>query len=116
MNQVFLNLIVNAAQAIAEKQGTGSGTKGRISLVTRIREAAVEIRVGDTGMGIPEAIRDQVFLPFFTTKPVGKGTGQGLSIVHSVITKAGGTIDFESVAGQGTCFVIRLPSRDAPPA
>jgi signal transduction histidine kinase len=110
MNQVFLNLVVNAAHAIAERVSATPGEKGRISLSSRVQDSWVEIKVGDTGAGIPEAIRDRVFLPFFTTKPVGKGTGQGLSIVHSVITKSGGTIDFESEVGRGTCFTIRLPA------
>jgi signal transduction histidine kinase len=109
MNQVLLNLIVKAAHAITEKLARTPGEKGRITLSSRLQGAWVEIQVEDTGAGIPEAIRDQVFLPFFTTKPVGKGTGQGLSIVHSVITKSGGTIGFESVVGQGTRFIIRLP-------
>jgi PAS domain S-box-containing protein len=116
MNQAFLNLVVNAAHAIADRLAGTPGAKGRISISSRFQEDTVEIRVGDTGSGIPEAIRDQVFLPFFTTKPVGKGTGQGLSIVHSVITKAGGSIDFESAVGQGTCFIIRLPCKEPPPA
>jgi len=109
MNQVFLNLLVNAAHAIAERPTAGAAAKGRISIATRAVDGWVEIRVRDTGAGIPEAIRGQIFLPFFTTKPVGKGTGQGLAIVHSVITKHGGTIDFESEVGQGTCFIVRLP-------
>ena len=110
MNQVLLHLIVNAAHAIAEKPGGSPAEKGRITLSSRTQGAWVEIRVADTGAGIPEGVRDQIFLPFFTTKPVGKGTGQGLSIVHSVVTKNGGTIDFDSVVGQGTCFTIRLPA------
>jgi PAS domain S-box-containing protein len=110
MNQVFLNLIVNAAHAIAERVSGAPGEKGRITLVSRVRDSLVEIEVRDTGAGIPEAIRNQVFLPFFTTKPVGQGTGQGLAIVHSAVTKCGGAIDFESVVGQGTCFTIRLPA------
>jgi len=110
MNQVFLNLVVNAAHAIAERIGAAPGEKGRISLSSRAQGPWVEIKVGDTGAGIPEAIRDRVFLPFFTTKPVGKGTGQGLSIVHSVITRSGGTIDFESEVGRGTCFTVRPPA------
>jgi signal transduction histidine kinase len=113
MSQVLLNLIVNAAHAIAEKLAGTPGEKGRITLSSLRQGAWVEIRVGDTGAGIPAGIRDQIFLPFFTTKPVGKGTGQGLSIVHSVVTKSGGTVDFESVVGQGTCFIIRLPSSPA---
>jgi signal transduction histidine kinase len=106
LNEVFLHLIVNAAQAIAEK---GEAGKGRITVATRALEEGVEIRIRDTGMGIPDAIRDRVFLPFFSTKPVGKGTGQGLSIVHSVIAKHGGTVAFESEPGQGACFIIHLP-------
>ena len=109
MNQVFLNLLVNASHAIAERFGGRPGEKGRITLRSRVQGPWVEIRVEDTGVGIPEAIRQQIFLPFFTTKPVGKGTGQGLSIVHSVVTKSGGFIDLESQVGQGTCFIIRLP-------
>jgi signal transduction histidine kinase len=115
MNQVLLNLVVNAAHAIAEKLGGAPGEKGRITLSSRLQGPWVEIRVGDTGAGIPEGIREKIFLPFFTTKPVGKGTGQGLSIVHSVITKTGGSIDFESVVGQGACFIIRLPLPQANP-
>lgn len=106
LNQVFLNLIVNAAQAIGER---GLPEKGRISITTRSLEQGVEIRIRDTGAGIPEAIRERIFLPFFTTKPVGKGTGQGLSIAHSVIARHGGTLRFESVLDQGTCFIISLP-------
>jgi signal transduction histidine kinase len=70
----------------------------------------VELRISDTGAGIPEAIRGRIFDPFFTTKKVGKGTGQGLAIVHDVITdKHQGTISFESEVGAGTTFIIRLP-------
>jgi len=73
----------------------------------------VEIRIGDTGTGIPEKARDRVFDPFFTTKPVGKGTGQGLAIARSVIVdKHGGTISFETETGRGTTFIIHLPTTD----
>jgi signal transduction histidine kinase len=106
LNQVFLNLIVNAAHAIAEKADSG---KGGITVATRVVGADAEIRITDTGAGIPEAIRERIFLPFFTTKAVGKGTGQGLAIAHSVIAKHRGSIDFESQVGVGTCFIIRLP-------
>jgi signal transduction histidine kinase len=71
----------------------------------------VEIRVQDTGAGIPEGIRDRIFDPFFTTKPVGKGTGQGLAIARAVIVdKHGGSIRFESQPGQGTTFILELPT------
>jgi len=109
LNQVILNLIVNAAQAIADGNKE-SGEKGSIHIKTRKQGDCVEIRVTDTGGGIPEPIQSKVFDPFFTTKPVGKGTGQGLAIAHSVIVqKHHGTIRFESKPGIGTTFIIQLP-------
>ena len=108
-NQVILNLIVNAAHAIAEVV-KDSGRQGQIRITTRQAGAAAEIRISDTGGGIPPAIQSKVFDPFFTTKPVGQGTGQGLAIAHSVIVqKQGGSIQFESEPGCGTTFVIQLP-------
>jgi len=110
LNQVFLNLIVNAAQAIREKLGPSPPEKGAIRVITRRVGGTVEVRVADTGCGIPESIRSQVFNPFFTTKQVGTGTGQGLSIAHTMVADShGGTIDFETVEGEGTTFIIRLP-------
>ncbi len=110
-NQVILNLIINAAHAIADVIGPQPIQKGKITVSTRSRGDWVEIRITDTGTGIPEAIRDRVFDPFFTTKPVGKGSGQGLAIARSVILdKHGGTLTFETEPGRGTSFVIRLPS------
>ncbi|MDQ3818405.1 MAG: ATP-binding protein [Acidobacteriota bacterium] len=110
LNQVVLNLIINAAHAIADVVGDGSLGKGVIKISTRLDGEWVEIRVQDTGTGIPEGIRSRIFDPFFTTKEVGKGTGQGLTISHSVVVeKHGGTIAFESVEGAGTTFIIRLP-------
>jgi signal transduction histidine kinase len=108
-NQVILNLIVNAAQAIEECVGTEK-RKGLIHISTRRIGAFAEIRIHDTGCGIPPEIQSKVFDPFFTTKPVGKGTGQGLTIAHSVVVqKHQGSIRFESEAGQGTTFVLQLP-------
>ena len=108
-NQVILNLIVNAAHAIGDVVKS-SGGKGAILVGTRRDGDFAEIRVSDTGGGIPEAIRSKVFDPFFTTKAVGKGTGQGLAIAHSVIVqKHRGTIRFESENGKGATFVIQLP-------
>ena len=108
-NQVMLNLIVNAAHAIADVVRE-SGGKGKIHITTRNAGNNVEIRVSDTGCGIPEDVRSKVFDPFFTTKPVGKGTGQGLAIAHSVIVqKHGGAISVESEPGRGTTFIIELP-------
>ncbi len=109
INQVILNLIVNAAHAISDVS-KGTGQKGAIHLSTSRQEECVEIRVADTGSGIPEAIQSRIFDPFFTTKPVGKGTGQGLAIAHAVIVKKHhGAINFETTPGVGTTFVIRLP-------
>jgi len=108
-NQVILNLIVNAAHAIGDVVGS-TGEKGIIEITTRRDGCHAEIRVKDTGCGIPEAIQSKVFDPFFTTKPVGRGTGQGLAIAHSVIVqKHRGTLGLESKPGQGTTFIIRMP-------
>jgi two-component system, NtrC family, sensor kinase len=109
-NQVILNLIVNAAHAIDDRLRPNSPAKGEILISTKSVDSQVEIRVSDTGTGIPEAIRSQIFDPFFTTKEVGKGTGQGLAIAYAVVvTKHGGTIHCESEVGVGTTFVIRMP-------
>ena len=111
LNQAILNLVVNGAHAIAERgNGEDGNDLGTITLTTEQFEQHVEIRVSDTGSGIPDSVRDRIFEPFFTTKPVGKGTGQGLSIAYSVIVeKHGGTIDIESQRDVGTTFIIRLP-------
>jgi PAS domain S-box-containing protein len=107
-NQVILNLVVNAAHAIADKEG-GKG-HGTIGVSTRRRGDLVEIRISDTGIGIPQEVRGRVFEPFFTTKEVGKGSGQGLAISRSIIVdKHRGEIFFETEVGRGTTFVIRLP-------
>jgi two-component system, NtrC family, sensor kinase len=115
-NQVILNLIVNAAHAIADVVGDGGNGKGTITVTTRRAEGgAIEIRIQDTGGGIPEKVRDRIFEPFFTTKAVGKGTGQGLAIARSVIVdKHGGTIHFETEIRKGTTFIIRLPNTSTP--
>jgi two-component system NtrC family sensor kinase len=113
-NQVILNLIVNAAHAIGDTHREGSGPKGTITVTTKHDRGWVEIRIRDSGTGIPEAARGKIFDPFFTTKSVGKGTGQGLAIARSVIVdKHGGTICFETETGQGTVFILRIPV--APP-
>jgi len=108
-NQVILNLIVNAAHAIADV-AKARPDKGTITVSTRQVERWAEVRVSDTGGGIPESIRDRIFDPFFTTKPVGKGTGQGLAIAHdAIINKHRGAISVESAVGEGTTFIVRLP-------
>ena len=108
-NQVILNIIVNAAHAIADAVN-GNGGKGLITVSTRRDGDWVEIRISDTGTGIPEAVRPRIFDPFFTTKEVGRGTGQGLAISHSVIVeKHKGSSSFETEMGKGTTFIIRMP-------
>ena len=110
INQVVLNILVNAAHAIGEKLGSDSTEKGLITVKTLADEGWAHIDISDTGGGIPDEIKRRVFDPFFTTKAVGKGTGQGLSIAHSVIVnKHGGRLDFESEMGKGTKFRISLP-------
>jgi signal transduction histidine kinase len=113
INQVVLNIVVNAAHAIGDVV-KATGQKGRITITTRPDGDWVEIRIADTGGGIPDAIRQKIFDPFFTTKPVGKGTGQGLAIARSVVVdKHGGTITVESQVGRGTTFILRLPVKPA---
>jgi two-component system, NtrC family, sensor kinase len=110
LSQVILNLVVNAAHAIADARRGEGGEKGRIRISTRLEAAFVVIEVSDTGTGIPESIRDRIFDPFFTTKPVGRGSGQGLAIVYDVVVeKHGGDIDVTSEVGRGSTFVVRLP-------
>jgi PAS domain S-box-containing protein len=114
LNQVFMNLLVNAAQAIPEK--------GEIRIETAVRNEEAVVWIQDNGSGIPADRLSRIFEPFFTTKPVGKGTGLGLSISYGIIRNHGGKLDVESEPGRGTCFVIRLPlsgmpeDRDAGPA
>ncbi len=113
LNQVILNMVVNAAHAIADVVRDNTEEKGAIKVSTRKNGKWAEILIKDTGAGIPEEIRSKIFDPFFTTKEVGRGTGQGLNIAHSVIVeKHGGTIDVESEMGKGSCFTIRLPLED----
>jgi signal transduction histidine kinase len=114
-NQVLLNLIVNASHTIAEAAGPDGSKRGLITVSTRVCGEWAEIRIRDTGCGIPEHIRHKIFDPFFTTKPVGKGTGQGLAIAHTaIVDRHQGTLTFESEVGAGSVFIIRLPLN--PPA
>jgi signal transduction histidine kinase len=109
INQVVLNLIVNAAHAIGDVVKE-TQAKGKIRVATRVLDDQVEIAISDTGKGIPVEVRAKIFDPFFTTKEVGKGTGQGLAIARSVVVdKHGGTLHFETEVGRGTTFYIRLP-------
>jgi len=108
LNQVFLNLIVNAAHAIRES-GKDAET-GRIRITTERVRDRVLIHVSDNGCGIPKENVDRIFDPFFTTKEVGRGTGQGLAIARSIIVdKHGGFIEVQSEPGVGTSFILSLP-------
>jgi signal transduction histidine kinase len=113
LNQAVLNMIVNAAHAIGDVVKLSPGALGRIRIQTKFDDNAVQIRISDTGAGIPEAIRQRIFDPFFTTKEVGKGTGQGLAIARSVVVdKHKGRIEVESEVGKGTTFLIEIPLQE----
>lgn len=109
LNQVWMNLLVNAAQAMGDGQG-------EVSLKTRSTGDYVNVEIADTGAGITPEHLTKIFDPFFTTKPVGEGTGLGLSISHSIIERHGGTILVASTPGQGTTFTITIPVNGEPPA
>lgn len=105
LNQVLVNLVVNALQAV-------SGP-GKITVRTEAAGRSVRLIVQDTGPGMPPEVLDKIFVPFFTTKDIGQGTGLGLPVVHGIITAHGGTIHVESCVGRGTCFEIHLPAQNA---
>lgn len=107
LNQVFMNILVNGAQAI-ENQGD-------MSVQTRVEGPNAVIRISDNGCGIPESVLGRIFEPFFTTKDVGKGTGLGMSISYDIIKKHGGELEVESEVGKGSTFSISLPLTGAPP-
>jgi PAS domain S-box-containing protein len=110
INQVFLNILVNAAQAIGERIDRDSSQKGLITISTSQANNYVEVRISDTGKGIPDEIGNRIFEPFFTTKDVGKGTGQGLAIAYDVVTvKHKGNLTYENNIDGGATFIIRLP-------
>lgn len=110
LNQVILNIIVNAAHAISDKIAEGTGEKGLIQISTGQDDANAIVKITDSGCGIPDELLERVFDPFFTTKEVGRGTGQGLAIAHNVIVKKhNGTLSVDSEVGVGTTFTITLP-------
>lgn len=106
LNQAILNLLVNAAHAIAD---AGRPERGTITVRTLQLGPHVHIEIADNGCGIPVSIRERIFEPFFTTKDVGRGSGQGLALVRSVVNEHGGDVSFDSVVGAGTTFRLRLP-------
>ncbi len=103
LNQVWMNLLVNAAQAVPDR--------GEVSISTRLEQDSIVVDISDTGAGIPEDQLSRIFDPFFTTKPVGEGTGLGLSISYGIIERHGGTIAVVSEIGTGTTFTVRIPIR-----
>jgi signal transduction histidine kinase len=108
-NQVIVNMLVNASHAISDHFGN-SGEMGLISVTTREQPGNVVITISDNGTGMPEDVRGHIFDPFYTTKQVGKGTGQGLTIAHDVIVRRhGGSISVVSSPGSGTSFTLTLP-------
>ncbi len=114
LEQVFINLLVNARDAIEEKQRSSAATDGprRITLSARRRDGRVVCRVCDTGTGISPEVANKIFEPFFTTKEVGKGTGLGLSISYGIVRECGGRIEVTSVPGEGTCFILTFPVQE----
>ena len=108
INQVLLNLVVNASHAMADRHAD-SGEMGCLTLRSAVRGGAVELAIGDTGGGIPKSVREHIFDPFFTTKEVGRGPGQGLAIAHNIVVEEhGGQLEFDTVEGEGTTFFVRL--------
>jgi signal transduction histidine kinase len=105
VNQVFMNLLTNAAQALAGRDGA------TITISTRAQGEHVEVRIGDNGPGIPPDVEPRIFDPFFTTKDVGEGTGLGLAIVHELVERHGGRIDVDTKVGSGTTFTVVMPRR-----
>jgi histidine kinase len=114
LEQVFINLLINARDAIEEKLNDGGHTEGekKIFLKTSHQGRMIKIEVKDTGKGIPESILDKIFEPFFTTKKVGKGTGLGLSISYGIVQDYDGTIKVETEQDKGSNFVIMFPVSD----
>jgi signal transduction histidine kinase len=109
VNQVFMNLMTNAAQALMNREGS------TITIETSGDAEKVVVRIRDDGPGIPPEVLPRIFDPFFTTKDVGEGTGLGLSIVHELVERHGGTIEVDTKLGEGTTFIVTLP-RQAPAA
>jgi signal transduction histidine kinase len=116
LNQAFLNLMVNAAHAVADRPPDGNGELRRIAVSTRLEAGQVVVRIADTGCGMTPEVKARLFEPFFTTKPIGKGTGQGLTVVRAaIVQKHNGTVECETAVGVGTTFTLHLPLSSLPP-
>jgi two-component system NtrC family sensor kinase len=115
LQQVFMNLLVNAGQAIESVQPRDADARGRIRLHTRAEGETVVVSVSDSGPGISPEHLDRIFEPFFTTKEVGEGTGLGLSTSYDIVRRHGGSLVARSGQGGGAVFEIRLPSRGVAP-
>ena len=112
VNQVIMNILINAAHAIVKKikdRGYAEYQKGQIAIKTSYANGFIQITIRDDGIGIPDKVHKNIYDPFFTTKPVGQGTGLGLTISYNIIEKHNGTIRFDTKEGQGTEFKILLP-------
>ncbi|MDY0040466.1 MAG: ATP-binding protein, partial [Desulforhabdus sp.] len=112
LEQVFLNLVMNARDAIEEKQSLNSGevVESRLTIRSFQEDGSVVVIVSDTGTGLPESLKERVFEPFFTTKEVGRGTGLGLSISYGIVKECDGHIEVESEEGRGTTFKLTFPA------
>jgi two-component system NtrC family sensor kinase len=112
LNQVIMNIVGNAADALNGQATSGEGglaRDGRIEIATRAADGIYAIAIGDNGPGVPDALRERIFEPFFTTKPVGAGTGLGLAIAYSVVQAHGGSIGIDTAPGGGACFTVSVP-------
>jgi len=113
LEQVFINLLINARDAIEEKRehNPQADDTQRIQLKTRFQRGMVRVEIHDNGVGVPENLVDKIFEPFFTTKPVGRGTGLGLSISYGIVQDHQGTLRLESRPGEGSTFIVQLPAQ-----
>lgn len=112
LQQVLLNLVINARDAIVERHEEDAGVRGRILIRTEYDDEGVSVSVEDNGTGIPEHVAEKVFEPFFTTKATGQGMGLGLAISYGIVREFGGELSIQSAVGEGTCFTVRFPRQE----
>jgi signal transduction histidine kinase len=108
LNQVFLNLVINSAQAISE-QVDGTDRRGTITIATRVEGDDAVVEISDDGPGIPPELQDRIYEPFFTTKEIGQGSGQGLALARTTLEQHSGSIECTSAPGEGTTLTLRIP-------